>query len=178
MARIPLTTTRSRYVPVGVLDWSQRETFPAYLVSLRKKTGCSLRAAASEMGISYSYLAKLENGDKETPPSLKVLGYIARFYNRELSEVMREAGFNVLPAEEAPKGRAPLQLRTLEEHFERLITHPALKPGRWAPSEQDLIPPLVKRQWTDFARKLEKAIREDDLSVAEVLSGEDTGESE
>jgi len=178
MPRIKIHRPESRLVPVGVLDWKRKDTFPGYLRALRRQAGVSLRAAASEMGISYSYLAKMETGEKDTPPSLKVLGHIADFYGRELAEVMREAGFDVQPAQPVPRAKAPVPLRVIEERFERLITHPDLTPVRWTAGELDLIPPLVKRQWIDFARKLARAVREDELDVAEVLAGEDAGDGE
>lgn len=130
------------------LAWEERATFGPYLRTLRRRTGLSLRAATTKMGISYSYLAKLETGEKRTPPTLKVLDRIARFYTCELGEIMQQAGFDMRLAEGAMKNI------TQEEQFERLLTCPDLTPERWEPNELNLIPRLVQRQWIDFARKL------------------------
>lgn len=139
--------------PVGVaaLMWEARASFGPYLRGLRDAARLSLRAASEEMGVSFSYLAKLETGEKATPPSLKVLQRMARLYGRDLRELMHEAGFSF---ETSP------ELDALEENldarFLRLVTHPELRPMRMDAVVMELIPPLVKRQWIEFAKKLEK----------------------
>jgi len=139
--------------PAGVaaLMWEARASFGPYLRGLRDAARLSLRAASEEMGVSFSYLAKLETGEKATPPSLKVLQRMARLYGRDLRELMHEAGFSF---ETSP------ELDALEENldarFLRLVTHPELRPMRMDAVVMELIPPLVKRQWIEFAKKLEK----------------------
>ncbi|MES2638085.1 MAG: helix-turn-helix domain-containing protein [Myxococcota bacterium] len=139
--------------PVGVaaLMWEARASFGPYLRGLRDAARLSLRAAAEEMGVSFSYLAKLETGEKPTPPSLKVLQRMANLYGRDLRELMHEAGFRF---ETSPEVEALEE--SLDARFLRLVTHPELRPMRMDAVIIEMIPPLVKRQWIEFAKKLEK----------------------
>lgn len=138
--------------PAGVaaLTWEARASFGPYLRGLRDAARLSLRAASESMGVSFSYLAKLETGEKPTPPTLKVLQRIATVYGRDLRELMHEAGFRFeTPAE------MEAMVESLDARFLRLVTHPDLRPMRMDAVVLELIPPLVKRQWIEFARKLE-----------------------
>lgn len=138
--------------PAGVaaLTWEARASFGPYLRGLRDAARLSLRAASETMGVSFSYLAKLETGEKPTPPTLKVLQRIANVYGRDLREMMHEAGFRFeTPAE------MEAMVESLDARFLRLVTHPDLRPMRMDAVVLELIPPLVKRQWIEFARKLE-----------------------
>ena len=138
--------------PAGVaaLTWEARASFGPYLRGLREAARLSLRAASESMGVSFSYLAKLETGEKPTPPTLKVLQRIANVYGRDLRELMHEAGFRFeTPAE------MDAMVEGLDARFLRLVTHPDLRPMRMDAVVLELIPPLVKRQWIEFARKLE-----------------------
>jgi len=139
--------------PVGVaaLMWEARASFGPYLRGLRDAARLSLRAASEEMGVSFSYLAKLETGEKATPPSLKVLQRMANLYGRDLREIMHEAGFSF---ETSPGVEAAEE--SLDARFLRLVTHPELRPMRMDAAVMEMIPPLVKRQWIEFAKKLEK----------------------
>ena len=103
------------------------------------------------------------------PPTLKVLQRIANVYGRDLREVMHEAGFRF----ETPPGVDMLD-ENLDERFLRLVTHPALRPMRMDPAVIEMIPPLVKRQWIEFARKLEKRLMGSVEDVNAILAGKET----
>ena len=134
---------------VAAITWEARASFGPYLRALRDATRMSLRAASDQIGVSFSYLAKMETGERPNPPTLKVLQRMGRVYGRDLRELMHEAGFRF---------ETPSEIDTLDDgldaRFARLVTHPLLRPMRMDPVVIELIPPLVKRQWIEFARKL------------------------
>lgn len=134
---------------VAAITWEARPSFGPYLRALREAARLSLRAASDEIGVSFSYLAKMETGERPNPPTLKVLQRVAKVYGRDLRELMHEAGFRF---------ETPSEVDTLDDdldaRFARLVTHPMLRPMRMDPVVMELIPPLVKRQWIEFARKL------------------------
>ena len=117
------------------------------------------------MGVSFSYLSKLETGERASPPTLKVLQRIANVYGRDLREIMHEAGFRF---------ETPAEIDAMEEsldaRFLRLVTHPELRPMRMDAVVLELIPPLVKRQWIEFARKLERYLLDSSEEVDDILN--------
>jgi transcriptional regulator with XRE-family HTH domain len=106
----------------------------------------------------------LETGEKASPPTLKVLQRIADVYGRDLREIMHEAGFVF---------ETPAELDAIEEsldaRFLRLVTHPALRPMRMDALVIEMIPPLVKRQWIEFAQKLEEHLLDMDQEVVNAI---------
>ena len=134
-------------VGVAAITWEARASFGPYLRGLREAARLTLRAASEQIGVSFSYLAKMETGERASPPTLKVLQRMAHVYVRDLRELMHEAGFRF----ETPLGLDALD-DNLDERFVRLVTHPALRPMRMDPGVIEMIPPLVKRQWIEFAR--------------------------
>lgn len=154
----------SKAIGVAKLMWGARASFGPYLRGLRDAARYSLRAASEEMGVSFSYLAKLETGEKASPPTLKVLQRIADVYGRDLREIMHEAGFVF---------ETPAELDAIEEsldaRFLRLVTHPALRPMRMDALVIEMIPPLVKRQWIEFAQKLEEHLLDMDQEVVNAI---------
>ena len=153
--------------PVGVaaVTWEARASFGPYLRGLRDAARLSLRAASENMAVSFSYLSKLETGERSSPPTLKVLQRIANVYGRDLREIMHEAGFRF---------ETPAEIDAMEEsldaRFLRLVTHPALRPMRMDAVVLELIPPLVKRQWIEFARKLEAHLMGSPEEVEAILT--------
>jgi HTH-type transcriptional regulator, competence development regulator len=71
--------------------------FGAYLRDLRKKTDLGLKRVAPALGLSYSYLSKLENGLVE--PSSDTVNRLAAYYHVD-SEVLATAA-GQLPADVA-----------------------------------------------------------------------------
>ena len=152
--------------PVGVaaVTWESRASFGPYLRGLRDAARLSVRAASEQTGVSFSYIAKLETGERPTPPTLKVLQRLADVYGRDLRELMHEAGFRFeTPAEVDAKEES------VDARFLRLVTHPALRPMRMDAVVMELIPPLVKRQWIEFARKLETHLLDSSEEVDAIL---------
>lgn len=151
---------------VAAITWESRASFGPYLRGLRDAARLSLRAASEEMGVSFSYLAKIETGERSSPPTLKVLQRMARVYGRDLRELMHEAGFRFeTPADSVDEN--------IDRQFERLVTYPALRPMLMEPGVIDMVPRKLKRQWVEFARKLEKHFLESDVEVNDILSGKE-----
>lgn len=150
---------------LAAVTWDARATFGPYLRGLREAARLSLRAASERIGMSFSYLAKLETGERSSPPTLKVLQRMAHAYGRDLRELMHEAGFRL----ETPPDMDALD-ESLDDRFIRLVTHPALRPMRMDPGVVEMIPALVKRQWIEFARKLEEHVSGATAEVDAILA--------
>lgn len=146
--------------------WTHRPTFGPYLRGLRDQAGLSLRAASADLGLSYSYLSKLETGSKSAPPSLKLLQRLADVYCRDLRELMHEAGFTLNTPPEVDA-----RMEGVDERFRRLVLNDAVRPMRMDERVIELIPELVKRQWIDFAYRLEAALREGETVTRLMSSG-------
>ncbi|MFH1463493.1 MAG: helix-turn-helix transcriptional regulator [Pseudomonadota bacterium] len=162
----------SRPAGFATVTWEARSTFGPYLRGLRDAARLSLRAASDRIGVSFSYLAKMETGERASPPTIKVLDRMAVVYGRDLREIMHEAGFRF----ETP---AELQAMTesVDARFLRLVTDSRLRPMRMDAVVIELIPPLVKRQWIEFASKLETCLVGGTATVDEILRGKDEGTS-
>jgi transcriptional regulator with XRE-family HTH domain len=66
------------------------KALPALLREIRKGAGESLKSAGPELGVTYGYLSKIENGF--VAPSAELLGRIASFYGTSQDELMLAAG--------------------------------------------------------------------------------------
>ena len=149
--------------------WEQRDSFGAYLRGIREERGVSLRQAAIMLGLSYSYLSKLETGARKAPPSVKALRKIASIYYRDMHEVMYEAGFR---SEELP--HVVHERDSIDARFHRLVTHPQLRPLRMNKTIEECMPPMVKSMWIDFALQLSDVLHNGagpTLDVPRILSG-------
>jgi len=62
---------------------------------LRGARGFSLRGAAEQLGVSFTYIHKLENEPLAGPPDLGLLSRIAQVYEQDLQEVVEAAGMRV-----------------------------------------------------------------------------------
>ncbi len=155
------------HATVVAVQWTARPSFGPYLRELREAAGLSLRAAADEVGVSFSYLSKMETGERPNPPSMKVLQRIADAYGRDLRELMHEAGFRF---------ETPTEIDTLDENlderFNRLVMHPLLRPMLMDAGVVAMTPQKLKRQVIELALKLERAVRAGELTVDDVLRGE------
>jgi HTH-type transcriptional regulator, competence development regulator len=60
------------------------------LRNLRAKTGLGIKKVAPELGISYTYLSKLENDEKK--PSEELIARIADYYGDAADELLVAAG--------------------------------------------------------------------------------------
>lgn len=185
--------------PSTAYTWARREQFALYIRSLRLEAGLTLRASALKLGVSFSYISKLESGLKENAPSLKVMRRIAGVYERNLGEVLDVAGIwlfdrsngvsmaNTPPGLWAPDStRSPgpalettgqnppaigTSTETTEVMFQRLLEHESLRPDDMASSEFAFIPTIVKKRWLSFARKLQEAVLTGELRVEDVIKG-------
>lgn len=150
---------------VAAITWEKRASFGPYLRGLRDAARLSVRAASEQIGVSFSYIAKLETGERPSPPTLKVLQRIANVYGRDLRELMHEAGFRF----ETPDEIDAMD-ESLDARFLRLVTHSELRPMRMDALVIEMIPPLVKRQWIEFARKLEMYLLDSSEEVDDILN--------
>lgn len=65
--------------------------FGTYIRQLRKKQGLSLRAVSQQTGISYSYLAQIEQG-RRNPPRPDFMKRLAPAYQVTQKDLLRAAG--------------------------------------------------------------------------------------
>lgn len=85
-----------------------RRGFGHYLRTLRENKGLGLKRVAPELGISYTFLSKLENG--KVQPSDEVLERLANYYSIDDEQLT------------AQTGRLPADVkRILEEHPEEAV---------------------------------------------------------
>jgi HTH-type transcriptional regulator, competence development regulator len=65
-------------------------TFGEVLRQLRTKTGLGIKGLAPELGVTYSYLSKLENN--EVGPSEKMVDRVARYFRYDRNRLLLAAG--------------------------------------------------------------------------------------
>jgi transcriptional regulator with XRE-family HTH domain len=66
------------------------QTFGALIAELRNKEGLGIKAIAPRIGITYTYLSKLENG--HATPSVDVIRRLARYFKYDEDLLMLAAG--------------------------------------------------------------------------------------
>lgn len=139
--------------------------FGPYLRKLREERGLSLRDAADQLGITFAKLQKMETGGRFRIDSLALLADIADVYVRPREEVLEAAGIRVLqPA-------AVTDEFDDDSAFARLVLHPALRPLRMDERWTDAFSTLQKKQWVEFAKRLE-AFFHAGGSIADILEPE------
>lgn len=158
--------------------WRYKPEFGTWLRQAREARGLTLRAAAAELGFSFTKLQKLEVSGRNKAPSLSLLQRIATLYGRPLGEVLEAAGVEVaLP----PDVYAEVNR---DDAFAALVLHPALRPMRMDPPWLDSFSSVHKQQWIEFALRLEQHLAAGGASVSELLrggvggGGEDGGDDE
>lgn len=146
-------------------------SFGPYLRELREHRGLSLRDAADQLGLTFAKLQKMETGGRFRIESLALFRALADLYSRPRAEILQAAGIKVLEPEEL--------VDELDDDavFARLVLHPALRPLRMDDRWLDSFSSLQKKQWVEFARRLE-AFFHAGGSVAKVLEPEPEGEAE
>ncbi len=65
-------------------------TFGALLRQLRDESGTGIKRLGPELGVSYTYLSKLENG--ATVPSEEFVDRVAKYFNYDRSRLLLAAG--------------------------------------------------------------------------------------
>lgn len=68
------------------------ETFGARLKRKRTSQGLGLRETANRVGMSATYLSRIENDAERTPPSEEKISKLAGVLNDDFDELMRLAG--------------------------------------------------------------------------------------
>jgi transcriptional regulator with XRE-family HTH domain len=86
----PKMTTTDPHTPTDQLR--RQLHLGRYLRKLRKQANKSLRQVQREAGISASYLASIENGDRKIPRQ-RFLERLAECYGRSPQKVLRVAGY-------------------------------------------------------------------------------------
>lgn len=145
--------------------------FGPYLRKLREERGLSLRDAADQLGMTFAKLQKMETGGRFRIDSLALFGDIADVYVRPRAEVLEAAGIRVLEA------HAVTDELDDDSAFARLVLHPALRPLRMDERWTDSFSTLQKKQWVEFAKRLE-AFFHAGGSLAQVLEPESEGDDE
>ncbi|MDP2314040.1 MAG: helix-turn-helix transcriptional regulator [Pseudomonadota bacterium] len=130
--------------------WRRRPEFGVYLKSQRERKRLSLRIAASAIGVSHTYLSQLEQGARVGAPTAALLEAVAATYGVHLEEVLTNAGY-----EAAASALVPVT-DEIETEFENLLMHPSLRPALMDERVMEYIPVRVKRQWLQFALRLER----------------------
>ena len=64
--------------------------FGAILRQLRSEAGLGIKRLAPELGVTYSYLSKLEN--HEVTPSEEFVGRVARYFDYDPNQLLLSAG--------------------------------------------------------------------------------------
>lgn len=145
--------------------------FGPYLRKLREDRGLSLRDAADQLGMTFAKLQKMETGGRFRIDGLGLFGDIADVYVRPRAEVLEAAGIRVLEPQ-AVSGEMDD-----ESAFARLVLNPALRPLRMDERWIDSFSSLQKKQWVEFATRLE-AFFHAGGSLAKVLDPEPEGDGE
>lgn len=162
---MPQRTSASERTPPASDDrteWRAREQFGDYLRAVRERLGFSLREAAQLLGLSYSYVSKIETGARENPPSMRVLQTFADRYLLDIREVLYEAGMRpdvYGGADEIKEDR--------DARFHRLVSHPRLRPAGMNKTVEACLSPLVKEMVIDLAFKIQR----ENIDIATIVDG-------
>lgn len=121
--------------------------FGAYLRQLRKDKGVTLQVAASELGMSYGTLHRIETGERAIA-SIDALRPITLYYGLELEQAMRKLGVD----EQAMRVVFKQEAANLE--FQMLMDEPALRPAGMTAQWMEKISAAQKRHWVEFAQNV------------------------
>lgn len=133
---------------------------------LRTDQGLSRKDLARQVGISYSYLTEIENGNK--PPSNTILGAIASVLGIQLHELIADAELRVAPADahgELQPPQAALWSRQPREgpappSRRRQTAMKAWAPGGQGPPQEELQPTYPSRRYDQERRSTSGGVRE------------------
>ncbi len=140
-----------------------RRSFGQYLQRMRLNRRLPLRAAAAHLDVSLACLQRLEKGKGARMVGMDWMKKIAAVYGRDLAEVLREAG---VVTEVPPRSD---DTPSIDEEFERLVTHPALAPYGLDTRAIAFYSLQQKQQWIEFAHKLEQHVISAGPTVDQVL---------
>ncbi len=135
-----------------VYKWEFRRSFGPFLREHRERAELSLRKVASSVGVSFTYLQKVETNGRYRAPPPELLVRLARLYDLPLSEVLAEAGVQVRTTSDV------FMQERIDAAFALLVLDSRVRPAgmdtRWLAS----FSPQQKQQWLEFAVKLEVAV--------------------
>lgn len=139
------------------LMWGHEPEFGPWLRGERERRGITLAEGSNYVGVSGTYLARVEREGTAKAPSLVFLDQVATWYTTSRNEVLTKAGFLA----EVYPDQVRMRWDPTVDAFEGMLSHPALA----HPSYEglgDVLGPRVKRAWLQFAYRLEAVVREDD----------------
>jgi len=122
----------------------------------RNAKGLSLRAAALELDVPFTYLQKLETGGRAKPPTLVLLQRMAAVYDVPTAKVFAAAGVTTRRLEDARN--------SIDRAFRRLVMHPRLRPEGMDKAWLDSFSTKQKRQWIEFAQRLQAHLDDEDVT--------------
>ncbi|TVQ88493.1 MAG: XRE family transcriptional regulator [Deltaproteobacteria bacterium] len=103
-----------------VLARGEAPEFGSTLRDWRNAKKLSLREAAAELDVSFTYLQKLETGGRARSPSLALLQRIAAVFAIPTGEVFQAAGVTKRRVQDASS--------SIDRAFRRVVLHPRLRP--------------------------------------------------
>ena len=125
------------------------ESFGAYVKSLRRSSGASLRTVAGQVGLSFPHLGRIERGEVGQPPSVHVLTKMADVYRADLLELMERAGVRY-------ELNRPPRYPDAKEQFERLMLCPEFITPEMKPEYLSHFPQLHRGLIRDLAAAVER----------------------
>jgi transcriptional regulator with XRE-family HTH domain len=158
-----------------IADGDVAPGFGAYLRRLRIEHELSLRDAAADLRISFTYLQKMETGVRTTRPSVLLMQQIAAVYNVPTAHVFAAAGVRVDAIDD--------HRAVIDRAFRRLVLHPRLAPeGMDSRHWLDSFSTRQKRQWVEFAQRLARLLEDPDgpdrSDVIDIIRGSPSREDD
>lgn len=136
----------------SVLEVAHAEDLGEDMRKWRAAKGMSLREAAAELGVAYSILQKLETGGRARTPDVDFLQRVALVYGVPIGEVFRAAGYSLREVEDVRDA--------IDHAFRELVLDPRLCPRGMDAAWLDAFSTKQKRQWLEFAWRLQDVLRD------------------
>ncbi len=148
--RLEELTLRAAFQGREVLELAHAEDVGAHLREWRTAKGLSLRSAAAQLGIAYSILQKMETGGRARTPDVDFLQRVALVYSVPTAEVLQAAGYSLRHVEDVRDA--------IDHAFRQLVMDPELRPAGMDAEWLDSFSTKQKRQWLEFAWRLQSYI--------------------
>ena len=146
----------------SVLEVAHAEELGDHLREWRTAKGWSLRAAAAELDIAYSILQKMETGGRARTPDADFLEKVALVYGVPVDEVFRAAGYSLREVSDVRDA--------IDGAFRELVLDPRLCPRGMDATWLDAFSTKQKRQWLEFAWRLQRLLSDEDNDLLPVDS--------
>ena len=146
----------------SVLEVAHAEELGESLRAWRVAKGLSLRAAASQLDIAYSVLQKMETGGRARTPGIDFLERAALVYGVPTGLVFAAAGYSLREVEDVRDA--------IDHAFQELVMDPELRPSGMDPAWLDAFSTKQKRQWLEFAWRLQQVMEREETYVSPVSS--------